>query len=108
WSLFLPVTIWLAWRHRHLPPIRFAIAAAIGPWLLLECVQTKLPHYLLPCFPPLAFLTADALVRCFRGQYRDLTNRGFLVAAAIWSIAVLAIGAAPWLALKKFPDTPIP
>ena len=66
-------------------------AAVIGPWVMLECVRTKLPHYLLPCFPPLAFLTADAIVRPllpadptgFRGQGKPvypLLDRVFLVA----------------------------
>jgi 4-amino-4-deoxy-L-arabinose transferase-like glycosyltransferase len=107
WSLFLPVTIWLAFRHRNLPAIRFAIAACVGPWIMFELVRTKLPHYLLPAFPPLAFLTADALVRCFRGQYDDLVRRGFIAAAGAWAIIVIGIGILPWLALRAFEPIPL-
>ena len=30
WSLLLPASLILAWRHRHLPHVRFALAAVIG------------------------------------------------------------------------------
>src|SRR5438046_1994947 len=63
WSLLLPAAIVQGFKRRHIPVIRFCLAAVIGPWLMFEIVQTKLPHYLLPIFPPLALLTADMLVR---------------------------------------------
>jgi len=106
WSLFLPMSLIFAWRHRANPRIRFAFAAVIGPWVMCEIIQTKLPHYVLPVFPPLAFLTADALIRCFRSQEDDMVRPSFLIGAAIWSVAVLAIGLAPWLVIRSF--TPIP
>ena len=58
----------------------FALSAVVGAWGMFECFQTKLPHYLLPVFPPLAFLTADAIVRCLRGEHEDLTTRGTIFA----------------------------
>src|SRR5581483_7857680 len=106
WSLLLPTTIGLAWRHRNEPAIRFAIAAAVGPWLLMEFVKTKLPFYILPSFPPLAFLTADALVRCLRGEHDDLLRRAFLIGASVWALAVLAVGGAPWLLMRWTHDLP--
>jgi 4-amino-4-deoxy-L-arabinose transferase-like glycosyltransferase len=48
WSVLLPLTFVLAWRHRADARVRFALAAVVGPWVMLELVQTKLPHYLLP------------------------------------------------------------
>ena len=106
WSLLLPLTFVIAWRHRNDPRVRFCLAATIGPWLMMELVQTKLPHYLLPAFPPLAFLTADAIVRCLRGEHRDLASRGTLVAVGIWAAIVAALWFAPWAALRSFPDVP--
>jgi 4-amino-4-deoxy-L-arabinose transferase-like glycosyltransferase len=106
WSLFLPMGLIFAWRHRAEPRIRFAFAAVVGPWLMCEIIQTKLPHYVLPVFPPLAFLTADALVRCFRGEEDDMIRPSFLIGATIWAVAVLAMGLAPWLVVRWF--TPIP
>ncbi len=66
WSLVLPLAFVMGWKNRRDPRIRFALAAVIGPWVMFEAVQTKLPHYLLPCFPPLAFLAADAILRSLR------------------------------------------
>lgn len=106
WSLLLPTTIGLAWRHRAEPAIRFAIAAAVGPWLLMEFVKTKLPFYILPSFPPLAFLTADALVRCLRGEHDDLLRRAFLIGAAGWALAVLALAGAPWVLVRWTHELP--
>jgi 4-amino-4-deoxy-L-arabinose transferase-like glycosyltransferase len=96
WSLLLPMVIWKAYLHRRTPQVRFAIAAACGPWLLMECVTTKLPFYVLPAFPGLAFLTADAVVRCIRGQHRDLVQKGFFAAVIVWSIAALGISLGVW------------
>jgi 4-amino-4-deoxy-L-arabinose transferase-like glycosyltransferase len=96
WSVLLPLTIVVALRHfREDESVRFALAAVIGPWLMLECVQTKLPHYLLPVFPPLAYLTADAIVRCLRGEHDDLTSRGTRAAVIAWSFIVVALGFVP-------------
>ncbi|HEY1684529.1 MAG TPA: hypothetical protein VGG19_07190, partial [Tepidisphaeraceae bacterium] len=66
WSIFLPLIVIRAWRHRHEPHIQFALAAVIGPWLMFECISTKMVHYVLPIFPPLAFLLADVIVRTVR------------------------------------------
>ncbi len=98
WSLLLPTTAVLAWKHRHLPPVRFAIAAVLGPWILQEIIKTKLPHYVLAAYPALAFLTADALVRCVRGQYADLVKPAFIRAAGVWAIVVGFVASLTWLA----------
>jgi len=97
WSLLLPTAITLAYMHRKSPVVRFAIAAFVGPWLLMELVTTKLPFYVLPAFPALSFLTADALVRCIRAQHRDLRKPAFAIAAVVWALASIGIGLSPWL-----------
>jgi 4-amino-4-deoxy-L-arabinose transferase-like glycosyltransferase len=103
WCLLLPVTLVIAWRNRREPLIRFALATVIGVWIFQEIMTTKLPFYLLPTFPALALLTADVLVRCLRGEYQDLHRPGFMVAVAIFAIAVLAMGGAPWsLTMSRF------
>ena len=66
WSLLLPMAIGLGIRYRKDPPVRFALAAVIGPWLVLEFFGTKLPHYILATFPALAFLTANAIIHSLR------------------------------------------
>jgi 4-amino-4-deoxy-L-arabinose transferase-like glycosyltransferase len=103
WSLLLPATLLLAWRNRRLPHIRFALAAVIGPWIMLELIRTKLPHYLLPVYPFLAFLTADLLIRTVRRRTTLLINPGFVRIVAGWAIVVGLIGLSPWIALRWFP-----
>jgi 4-amino-4-deoxy-L-arabinose transferase-like glycosyltransferase len=100
WSLLLPATIISAWKHRHIPQIRFALAAVVGPWIMFEIVQTKLWHYILPIVPALAFLTADMLLRAARKK---------LFAGRIFRWIVLAFGGlvilfslGPWLATAIF------
>lgn len=105
WSLLLPTTAIIAFRHRKIPEIRFAIAAVLGPWLCHElAISTKLPHYMLPAFPFLAFLTADALVRCIRRQHLDLETKLFRRATFVWALLLGVLPSAVWLlALRKLP-----
>jgi len=43
---------------RRDPAIRYLLAWAGAAWLLFEIVPTKLPHYILPAYPAVAFLGA--------------------------------------------------
>jgi 4-amino-4-deoxy-L-arabinose transferase-like glycosyltransferase len=106
WCIFLIPALVCAWRNRRLAPIRFSLAAIIGPWIMMEIVKTKLAHYILPAFPPLAFITADMLVRAIRGQIPDLRQKSFAVAIAIWAVIVAVIGFVPWLAVGRFESLP--
>jgi 4-amino-4-deoxy-L-arabinose transferase-like glycosyltransferase len=103
WSLLLPATLITAWRRRHLPQVRFALAAIIGPWIVLELIRTKLPHYVLPVYPFLAFLTADLLIRAGRGVVKDLARPAFVRVIFGWAVLVGFVGIAPWAALYWFP-----
>jgi 4-amino-4-deoxy-L-arabinose transferase-like glycosyltransferase len=118
WSLVLPLALVMGWKNRREPRIRFALAAVAGPWVMFEVVQTKLPHYLLPCFPPLAFLAADAIVRSLGGAVvepdaagavgvaRPMQDRAFGVAVLAWSVVAVLLGLAPWAAVKWFRPLP--
>ena len=107
WSLLLPAAIVIGWIHRGEPLTRFALAAVIGPWLLVElAIKTKLPQYMLPTFPALSFLTADAIVRGFHGTGPDFSSRQFVGAARIWAGVIILIGLLPWLAALRFGALP--
>jgi 4-amino-4-deoxy-L-arabinose transferase-like glycosyltransferase len=41
---------------------RFCLAWILPAWLVFEAVGTKLPHYTMPLYPPLAMLSARALL----------------------------------------------
>jgi 4-amino-4-deoxy-L-arabinose transferase-like glycosyltransferase len=108
WSLLLPTMVVTAWKHRRTPMIKFAIASAAGPWLMMELVYTKLPFYVLPAFPGLAFLTADAVVRCIRNKGRDLRNGGFVAMLTVWALATIGLGLAPWASLAAVKADQLP
>lgn len=102
WSLLLPTAAVIAWRHRKLPEIRFAIAAVLAPFLFHELLmKTKLPHYVLPAFPFMALLTADALVRCIRGQHREMHELLFKRATLVWALILGLLPSATWLVAWK-------
>jgi 4-amino-4-deoxy-L-arabinose transferase-like glycosyltransferase len=61
-TLFLIPALVAAVKHRGEPAIRFLLCWAAGPWLMFELVPTKLPNYILPCYPALAILMAAWLV----------------------------------------------
>ncbi len=102
WSLLLPATIVQAFTNRRIPQIRFALAAVVGPWVMFEIVQTKLPHYLLPIFPPLAYLCADMLIRASRKRIKDLANVAFVRVTFGWAVLVTLLASVPWLAIRWF------
>jgi 4-amino-4-deoxy-L-arabinose transferase-like glycosyltransferase len=107
WSLLLPAAIVIGWIHRGEPLTRFAMAAVIGPWLLVElAIRTKLPQYMLPTFPALSLLTADAIVRGLRGDGPDFSSPQFVGAARIWAGVIILIGLLPWLAAMRFSSLP--
>ncbi|MGC8642351.1 MAG: ArnT family glycosyltransferase [Isosphaeraceae bacterium] len=59
WSALVPAAVWGAWqRRRTRPELRFLLGWIIGPWLFLECLPTRMVHYILPAFPACALLVA--------------------------------------------------
>lgn len=99
WSLLLPAAVVTAWRNRHLPTTRFALAAWIGPWVMFELITGKLPHYVLPTYPALAYLTADMLIRASRRAIPDLATGAFKAIACGFGGLVALLGAAPLAAI---------
>lgn len=100
WSLLLPAAIWQGWKRRRSLPTQFALAAVIGPWIMFELVRGKLPHYMLPTYPFLAYMVADVLVRASRGRIKDLSDGPFRFTAIGWAGVLVAAGAGvalvPW------------
>lgn len=107
WSLLLPAAMVVGWKNRGEPMTRFALAAVIGPWLLAEfAIKTKLPQYMLPTLPALAFLTGDAIVRGLKDKRTNFPSSQLIGAMNIWAGIVIAIGLLPWLAMLSFRPLP--
>ncbi|MEL7472781.1 MAG: glycosyltransferase family 39 protein [Planctomycetota bacterium] len=105
-GLFWPgclLTLWalgravrLAWRVRTKGATAaisepFLLAWILPAWLVFELVGTKLPHYTMPLYPPIAIITALSLVRVQR-----LARRGVNVRLGLGLLIWISIGAA-WL-----------
>ena len=62
-SLFLWPALRQAIKLRSRIGERFCLAWIIPVWLTFELIPTKLPHYILPIFPPLSLLTARLILK---------------------------------------------
>jgi 4-amino-4-deoxy-L-arabinose transferase-like glycosyltransferase len=67
WTLLLPLVGKFAWTRtwtkKFDDKIVFLLLWAVLPFVFFSLSKSKLPHYILPIFPPLAMLTALALIR---------------------------------------------
>ncbi len=93
-TLLLPAAAVAAWRHRAEPGVRFALAWLIPTWILFEALPTKLPHYLMPAYGALAWLSARALAEPIGAVARWVGAGlaalfGLLLAAAIFYLLSL-------------------
>ncbi|MGZ8483328.1 MAG: glycosyltransferase family 39 protein [Candidatus Binatia bacterium] len=63
WTLLLPAAVKYHWRRRLDDRTLWLILWAIIPILFFSMSKSKLPHYILPSFPPLAILLGTAVSR---------------------------------------------
>src|SRR5215831_4102679 len=99
WATFFPGAILIGpaipaiWRAREEAGAKFLLAWIVPSWIVLEIVVTKLPHYVLPLYPPIAILIAGVVAN------HALSRRRWLMTAPVWwfvltvalAIAVLAL-----------------
>jgi len=86
-TLVATLAIPAVWRERRERAVRFCLAWLVPAWIVFELALTKLPHYVLPLYPAIAILAAQALVSGTVAPGITLRGR---TAIAVW----LAIGAA--------------
>lgn len=91
--LLLPFGLAWAWRNRRDPGPRFCLAWLIPAWLAMELIPTKLPHYVLPLYPPAALLAAAAAVLDGDRIKGALARWPARVWIGIWCLAGLALAA---------------
>lgn len=88
--LFYPATLLLvaalvaAWRRREETGVRFAVAWLVPAWIVFELIPGKLPHYVLPLYPALAWLAAAALTQ-------NLPRRAIWGGVILSSLAAVAL-----------------
>ena len=94
WTVLLPGAI-VDWCRRPAGRERvFLIVWALAPLLFLSFSFSKMAHYILPIFPPLAILVGATIVRGFRES-----RLGIMRATILPGGAFLLLGAAMILAL---------
>lgn len=90
WLLFWPAAalilpgIITAWRERADWRAWFLLSWLIPAWLVFEATATKLPHYVMPLYPALAIIAANAAVKA---SYKGCDQ----TAAPAWAKKVGAI-----------------
>lgn len=105
WSILIPGALVIGWKNRHRPLTRFCLAMCAGPWVMFEATTSKMVHWFLPVFLPLSILTAEAIVACWRGKYRDFSDKPFVVVAVVWGLITVGLSLVLWLAVKELPPT---
>lgn len=86
-SLFLWFGACYAWRNRKETAVKFLLSWILPTWLFFEFMPTKLPQYVLPCFPALALLCAADLNEVSEGT---LPSRLLKILQGLWGL--LSIG----------------
>jgi 4-amino-4-deoxy-L-arabinose transferase-like glycosyltransferase len=102
WSTLLPAALLAGWKRRQASPeFGFLLGWIVGPWLLLECFQTKLVHYYLPSFPACALLVAWLVVELARkgDKLRDWPL-GYVALKLLGGMALLATGGLVYAAYR--------
>ncbi len=104
-SFFIVPALVRAWRRRT-PAVQFCLAWIIPLWILFELIPTKLPHYVLPAYPPLCLLIAEAMIACSAGGIAELRSRWVTLGASCCALILLAAGfgmcALPWFLEHRF------
>jgi 4-amino-4-deoxy-L-arabinose transferase-like glycosyltransferase len=74
--------IWKVWRE---PGAKFLLAWIVPSWIVFEIVLTKLPHYVLPLYPPIAILAAGIL------DHHALSRSRWLEGGTVWWFLIATI-----------------
>jgi 4-amino-4-deoxy-L-arabinose transferase-like glycosyltransferase len=87
---------------RRDPAVRYLLAWAGAAWLLFEIVPTKLPHYILPAYPAVAFLGALWATRAANRDEPTWEKVLRYLAALQFALGVAAFTIVPIIAPKYF------
>jgi 4-amino-4-deoxy-L-arabinose transferase-like glycosyltransferase len=90
--------------HRGDPATRYLLAWAAAAWALFELVPTKLPHYILPAYPAVAFLGALWAMRAASADEPRWERVLRYLAAIQFFVGVAAFTITPILAPEWFGD----
>ena len=91
--LFVLPGVALGFARRAEPGVRFLLVWAASWWLIVELVPTKLPHYVIESYPPLAILAAmfvlDPRPVKWLAAARWIGIVQFLIGAVLFTAAII-------------------
>lgn len=89
WTVLVPGAVIEAWRGRRDDRVAGLMLVWAGlPWLVLELIHSKLPHYVLPCYVPLAILLGRMWANGLDGE----TTRFQRFVLGVWAAVPLLLG----------------
>jgi 4-amino-4-deoxy-L-arabinose transferase-like glycosyltransferase len=95
WTFLLPFTARKSWKESTDTAILFLLLWVLLPFVFFSLSKSKLPHYILPIYPPLALLAAKTMVGIVRESSRNQKWRLYLPwVAAVVPVVYLAAGKA--------------
>jgi 4-amino-4-deoxy-L-arabinose transferase-like glycosyltransferase len=90
WTVLVPGAVFEAWRVRRVDRIARLLLIWCGvPWLFLELIPSKLPHYILPCYVPLAILFG----RMWDVGLQQVVTRRQRFVLGLWAGVPMVLGA---------------
>jgi len=102
-SLLVMLALPWIWANRADRNIRFCIAWVVPAWIVFEIPLTKLLHYTLPLFPPLAMLASAWLLDCAKLLWHRYWR---LFVLGVWStvsvVLALVVTGLPVIAQEGF------
>ena len=91
WTVLVPGAVLETWAARRTERVAWVLLLWCGvPWLLLELIPSKLPHYILPCYVPLAVM----LGRMWDTGLERTASNGQRAVLGLWVGVGVALGAA--------------
>lgn len=85
----------------------FCLCWIVPAWIVFELIATKLPHYVLPLYPPIALLTARGLLAAADGAIPVVTSDLARAGHKVWLVVGGLIVAAAPIAVGFFGDIPV-
>lgn len=81
----------------------YCLCWIIPSWIVFELIATKLPHYTLPLYPPIALLTARGLLQAAARSLEGLDSFSAMLGHKIWlGIGVLICAGLPLMVAVPF------
>jgi 4-amino-4-deoxy-L-arabinose transferase-like glycosyltransferase len=96
WSFFIPVAAKNLWNRTFTDANLFLILWVILPFAFFSASNAKLPHYILPIYPPLAILTGQAVAGKMRDPETQRSAIPYNVGIFIVAFIVYLLAGASW------------